>query len=141
MRGQWHVCYGSRLSIIIIIHSVSDRSLSRQKQTSNLIETVEIPLSFSMLYNSGFLEEICLNVSSLSIESVVILDVHVLPLKHTHTHTQWNISCGIYVLWIYNVYACLGHLNVWGDLASHTFINPLPQFSSLSIQVSHALIF
>ena len=37
---------------------------------------------------------------------------------------------------------CLGHLGVWGELASHKrLFNPLSQFSRLGIQVSPLYIF
>ena len=46
----------------------------------DLIEAVEGSLSLSMMDNPGFLQKICPDVAPLSIKSVVIPDVHVLPL-------------------------------------------------------------
>ena len=50
------------------------------KKYIDLIEAMEVSLSLSMMYHSSLLQEIGLDVTSLGIEPVVILDVHILPL-------------------------------------------------------------
>ena len=63
-------------------------ALAQTALGKDLIEAVEVSLSFSMMDNPGFLQEVCPDVAPLSIKSMIIPDVHVLPLMRKKGKTR-----------------------------------------------------